>query len=120
MRLFIAEKPDMGRKIAGVLSANSIRKDGYMEAGNDVVSWCFGHLLEQSQPGTNDEKFVQFPGKMEDLPVIPESWKNEVVNGKQKQISVLRQLLKRCTEVVHAGDPGIEAQPDPSADPVQR
>lgn len=110
MRLFIAEKPDMGRKIAAVLSATNNRKDGYVEAGGDVVSWCFGHLLEQAPPGAYDDKYAQFPGKMEDLPIVPGSWKTEVVDGKQKQISVLRQLLKQCTEVVHAGDPGREGQ----------
>lgn len=110
MRLFIAEKPDMGRKIAAVLSSTVNKKDGYVEAGGDVVSWCFGHLLEQSPPGAYDEKYAKFPGQMEDLPVVPTQWKTEVVDGKQKQISVLRQLLKQCTEVVHAGDPGREGQ----------
>ena len=110
MRLFIAEKPDMGRKIAAVLSNQVQKKDGHVEAGGDVVSWCFGHLLEQAPPGAYDERYAKFPGKMEDLPVVPGQWKIEVVDGKQKQIAVLRQLLKQCTEVVHAGDPGREGQ----------
>lgn len=109
-RLFIAEKPDMGRKIAAVLSAQAQKKEGYVEAGGDLVSWCFGHLLEQAPPGVYDEKYAKFPGNMEDLPVVPTAWKVEVVDGKQKQISVLRQLLKQCDEVVHAGDPGREGQ----------
>lgn len=100
----------MGRKIAAVLSGNVQKKEGYVEAGGDVVSWCFGHLLEQAPPGAYDERYAKFPGKMEDLPVMPTQWKVEVVDGKQKQISVLRQLLKQCTEVVHAGDPGREGQ----------
>jgi DNA topoisomerase-3 len=110
MRLFIAEKPDMGRKIAAVLSNQVQKKDGHVEAGGDVVSWCFGHLLEQAPPGAYDERYAKFPGKMEDLPVVPTNWKVEVVDGKQKQIAVLRQLLKQCSEVVHAGDPGREGQ----------
>ena len=46
MILVIAEKPSVAQSIAKVLGATS-RKDGYMEGGNYIVSWCFGHLVEQ-------------------------------------------------------------------------
>ena len=42
MILVIAEKPSVAQSIAKVLGATS-RKDGYMEGGNYIVSWCFGH-----------------------------------------------------------------------------
>ena len=45
MILVIAEKPSVAQSIAKVLGATS-RKDGYMESGNYIVSWCFGHLVE--------------------------------------------------------------------------
>ena len=45
MILVIAEKPSVAQSIAKVLGATS-RKDGYMEGGNYIVSWCFGHLVE--------------------------------------------------------------------------
>ena len=44
MILVIAEKPSVAQSIAKVLGATS-RKDGYMEGGNYIVSWCFGHLV---------------------------------------------------------------------------
>ncbi|PLL95970.1 DNA topoisomerase III, partial [Klebsiella michiganensis] len=51
MRLFIAEKPSLGRAIAEVLPKPHRKGDGYIECGNgQVVTWCIGHLLEQAQP----------------------------------------------------------------------
>lgn len=110
MRLFIAEKPDMGRKIASVLPGPHIRKDGYIETGGGLVSWCFGHLLGQAEPGAYDPKYAKFPGDFPDLPVVPQTWQIEVTEGKGKQVTVLKGLLRQCTEVVHAGDPGREGQ----------
>ena len=42
-RLVIAEKPSVAQSIASVLGAVN-RKDGYLEGGGYLVSWCFGHL----------------------------------------------------------------------------
>ena len=46
-RLVIAEKPSVAQSIASVLGAAN-RKDGYLEGGGYLVSWCFGHLAELS------------------------------------------------------------------------
>ena len=46
-RLVIAEKPSVAQSIASVLGAVN-RKDGYLEGGGYLVSWCFGHLAELS------------------------------------------------------------------------
>ena len=45
MKLVIAEKPSVAISLAAVLGANE-KKDGYMEGGGYLVSWCVGHLLE--------------------------------------------------------------------------
>ena len=43
MRLFIAEKPSLGRAIADVLPKPHQRGDGFIKCGNDdVVTWCVG------------------------------------------------------------------------------
>ena len=49
MQLVIAEKPSVAQSIAKVLGVTG-RNDGYMEGGNYIVSWCFGHLIELSEP----------------------------------------------------------------------
>ena len=110
MRLFIAEKPDMGRKIAAALPGPHQRKDGYMETGGGLVTWCIGHLLEQVAPDGYDPKYGQFPWKFEDLPIVPAQWRVEPVADKKKQVNTIKALLKQCDEVVNAGDPGREGQ----------
>ena len=59
-KLVIAEKPSVAMSLAAVLGANE-KKDGYMEGGGYLVSWCVGHLLELAQPeayGEQDRKSV--------------------------------------------------------------
>ncbi|VTO22380.1 DNA topoisomerase III [Klebsiella variicola] len=59
MRLFIAEKPSLGRAIADVLPKPHRKGDGYIECGNgQVVTWCIGHLLEQAQPDVYDSRYA--------------------------------------------------------------
>lgn len=58
MKLYIAEKPSLGRAIADALPKPHKKHDGYIEVANgDCVSWCIGHLLEQAEPDDYDERF---------------------------------------------------------------
>ena len=41
MKLVIAEKPSVAMSLAAVLGANE-KKDGYLEGGGYLVSWCVG------------------------------------------------------------------------------
>lgn len=50
MILIIAEKPSLGRNIAAGIAHKSgnapqTKRNGYIEAGNYLVSWAFGHLF---------------------------------------------------------------------------
>ena len=66
MRLFIAEKPSLGRAIADVLPKPHQRGDGFIKCGdNDYVTWCVGHLLEQAEPDAYDARFKQW--RLEDF-----------------------------------------------------
>jgi DNA topoisomerase IA len=53
MRLFIAEKPSLAKAIFEGLGGNpnTEKKNGYFEHGSDVVTWCYGHMLELYDPG---------------------------------------------------------------------
>lgn len=62
MRLFIAEKPSLGRAIAAGLG-NAEKRNGYIECGQNVVTWCFGHLLEMDQPEAYDERYKAWKKK---------------------------------------------------------
>jgi len=109
MKLYIAEKPSLGRAIAEVLPKPHKKGDGFITVGNgDCVSWCIGHLLEQAEPDAYDAKFKQW--QVEHLPIVPEKWQLKAKPNSRKQLAVLRHLVKDADELVHAGDPDREGQ----------
>ncbi|MGR5146563.1 DNA topoisomerase III [Photobacterium alginatilyticum] len=108
-RLYIAEKPSLGRAIAAVLPRPHKNNNGYIEVGNgDIVTWCIGHLLEQVEPDAYDEKYKKW--NIADLPIVPQQWQLVPRKTARQQLSVVRKLAKQATEVVHAGDPDREGQ----------
>ena len=48
--LYIAEKPSVAQEFARALHVNGVRKDGYLESEDSVVTWCVGHLVTMSYP----------------------------------------------------------------------
>lgn len=107
MRLFIAEKPSLALAIANGLG-NKGKKDGYFDCGNDIVTFCFGHIMQQCSPDEYDEKYKQW--KMETLPILPEKWKLKVTPSCAKQFKIIKELVKKADIIVNAGDPDREGQ----------
>ena len=109
MKLVIAEKPSVAMSLAAVLGANE-KKDGYIEGGGYLVSWCVGHLLELAQPEAYGERYARW--RYGDLPILPETWKYEVPKDKKKQLDLLCRLMKdkRVESVVCATDAGREGE----------
>lgn len=109
MKLVIAEKPSVAMSLAAVLGANE-KKDGYMEGGGYLVSWCVGHLLELAQPEAYGKRYARWG--YGDLPILPEEWKYEVSKDKKKQLDLLCRLMKdkRVDSVVCATDAGREGE----------
>ncbi len=109
MKLYIAEKPSLGRAIAAVLPGPQKKEEGLIRCGGDqVVSWCIGHLLEQVEPDTYNPAFKQW--RLEHLPILPDEWQLKPRKGVSKQLSVLRKLVKSADQIIHAGDPDREGQ----------
>ncbi|RTR35083.1 DNA topoisomerase III [Shewanella atlantica] len=109
MILYIAEKPSLGRAIADVLPKPHKKGDGHIMAANgDCVSWCIGHLLEQAEPDHYDPLFKSW--KFEHLPIIPQQWKMKPKTKTRSQLTVLRGLVKKASQLVNAGDPDREGQ----------
>ena len=108
MRLFIAEKPSLARAIAAVLPQPQKASRLYIEAGNDVVAWAAGHLLEQAMQEKYDEKYKRW--SLADLPIIPEEWKMLVKKESRDLFDNLKTLLKKADSVVNAGDCDREGQ----------
>ena len=118
MKLFIAEKPSVAKAIAAELGVSG-RGDGFINCRNDVVvTWCFGHLLEQAEPDAYLPDDIPKTKKgrkiwrMQDLPIFPQHWLMEAKSerGAKKQLSVIGKLLKSAATVVNAGDPDREGQ----------
>ena len=110
-RLFIAEKPSMGRAIAQGLEARGDKSrsaDGCIHVGSDTVTWLFGHILEQYSPDEYDEKYKRW--HIEDLPIVPSVWKLKVKPDAKKQYKIVSALAKEADEIIHAGDPDREGQ----------
>lgn len=107
-RLFIAEKPSMGRALAEVLGSPKPSEGHIRCAGGDIVTWCFGHLLEQAEPEAYDPDYKSW--NMSHLPIIPASWKMGVRKDARAQVKVIKGLLKECDSVVNFGDPEREGQ----------
>ena len=98
-RLVIAEKPSVAQSIASVLGAVN-RKDGYLEGGGYLVSWCFGHLAELSDASAYNPDYAKW--RYEDLPILPEKWQYSVAADKKKQFDLLKKLMERSDEIGRA------------------
>lgn len=109
MRVFVAEKPSLGRAIADALGPVAEKGQGFIRLrSGDVVTWCIGHLLEQAQPEHYDPALQKW--RREDLPIIPEQWQLKPRAAARNQLSVVKQWLKQASDIVHAGDPDREGQ----------
>lgn len=108
MRLFIAEKPSMARSIADALDGSVSNQREYLQVGDDIVTWCVGHLMEQAKPEEYDDRYKLW--RLDDLPILPERWKSNPRPDVKDRVQVIGNLVKRATLVVHAGDPDREGQ----------
>ena len=91
--LYIAEKPSVAQEFAKALNENMGRKDGYVESGNSVVTWCVGHLVTMSYPDKYDIKYKRW--SLNTLPFLPENFKYEVIPSVSKQFKIVSGLLNR-------------------------
>ena len=58
--LFIAEKPSVAQEFAKALHDDFARRDGYLESGRALVSWCVGHLVSMSYPEAYDPELKKW------------------------------------------------------------
>jgi len=109
LKLYIAEKPSLGRAIAAALPKPQKNHRTHIELANgDVVSWCIGHILAQADPEDYDADLKKW--RMESLPIVPQQWQLKPITRTRAQLTVLRKLVKQATEIIHAGDPDREGQ----------
>lgn len=108
MKVFIAEKPSMARELAKCLPPPLTRGNGYIRTGGGIVTWAYGHVLQQAEPEAYDPKYKQW--NEADLPIIPKEWKLLVSPGSAEQFKVICSLIDQADTIVNAGDPDREGQ----------
>ena len=109
--LIIAEKPSVGREVAGVLPGPFTKGEGFLEGPKDIITWAVGHLVQLADPDEYDEKFKKW--RMADLPIVPPHFKLVVRDERsKKQMSVVKRQLARddVDLVVNACDAGREGE----------
>lgn len=108
MRLFIAEKSRVGKAIATCLPGEAEADRNYIKVGDDVVTWCVGHLLETAPPDAYNAEWKSW--RLEHLPIFPNQMRLNPIDATKGQLATIKRLLGTADEVVHAGDPGREGQ----------
>ena len=109
--LVIAEKPSVGRDLAGVLPGSFTKGEGFLEGPDHVVTWAVGHLVQLAEPDEYDERFKKW--RMADLPIVPERFKLVIRDERsKKQMNVIKRQLARddVDQVVNACDAGREGE----------
>lgn len=107
--LVIAEKPSVARDIARVLKCGK-NINGAIEGECYVVTWGLGHLVELADPESYDARYKEW--RMEDLPMIPDPFKLEVIKQTGKQYQAVKSQLHRkdISQVIIATDAGREGE----------
>ena len=107
-KLILAEKPSQARDIAIAIDDNYKTQRGYILAGDYIVTWAIGHLVELYEPEDYDFRYKRW--RLNDLPIIPDEFLYKV--KEEKQFRVIARLLTRkdVEAVIIATDPGREGE----------
>ncbi|WGM03515.1 type IA DNA topoisomerase [Arsenophonus nasoniae] len=108
MNLYIAEKPQIASDIVKALGGKFTRKEGYFESDRDVVTWCYGHIIQSAEPENYHPDYKRW--RKEDLPLKLYPVKYQPCEGKEKQVKIVVELIKKANVIIHAGDPDDEGQ----------
>lgn len=135
-RVWVTEKPEMARSLAAglaltygarVVNEKTVRDDGCIKlSNNDVVTYLFGHMLENAKPAAylskaqlSGDYFSFLPLNPPKLIKLPKADRDK--SGKPKldaqgqpvppaQFKKVVGLLKTAKEIVNAGDTDREGQ----------
>lgn len=106
MRLILTEKPSVARDFARALGLKA--RDGYYEGNGVLVTFAVGHLFELYAPHDYDSSLKKW--SWETLPIVPERFKRKEIKDTQKQLRIIRTLIRKASEVVIATDAGREGE----------
>ena len=109
-KLLITEKPSVAMEFSKALKQNTVRKNGYLESEDWIITWCVGHLVTMSYPEAYDEKLKFW--RLDTLPFLPKEYKYEIIPAVKNQFEIVQSLLQRedIEEIYNAGDSGREGE----------
>ena len=109
-KLLITEKPSVAMEFAKALKQSTVRKNGFLESEEWIITWCVGHLVTMSYPEKYDEKLKYW--RLDTLPFLPEEYKYEIIPTVKNQFDIVQGLLQRedVEEIYNAGDSGREGE----------
>ncbi len=107
--LVIAEKPSVARDIARVLGCTK-QINGAIEGNRYIVTWGLGHLVTLADPEGYDPQYKDW--NMEDLPMLPEVFRLEIIRQTNKQYQAVKAQIHRkdVEEIIIATDAGREGE----------
>ena len=106
-KLFLAEKPDIGRALAEYLWHGDCKKEhGFIAHGDTAVTWAFGHILGLAPPEDYGEEYKAW----KNYPILPQQWKMMPAANCKEQLGIIKGLLAETETVIHGGDPDREGQ----------
>ncbi len=108
--LIIAEKPSVAADLVKVLPGKFQKSKTHYEGEKYIVSYAIGHLVSICYPEEIDHKYQKW--KMENLPILPESFPLKGLSGTKSQLNALEKLIKRqdVKEIINACDAGREGE----------
>lgn len=95
-KVYIAEKPSVAISFAAVLNLNVTKTDrsrGFAENEDSIITWCYGHLVTMAFPDEYDEIYKKW--KVDHLPIIPEEYKYNVIDGVKNQFNIINSIFNR-------------------------
>lgn len=109
-KLLITEKPSVAMEFSKALKQNTVRKNGYLESEDWIITWCVGHLVTMSYPEAYDEKLKFW--RLDTLPFLPSEYKYEIIPAVKNQFEIVQSLLQRedVEAIYNAGDSGREGE----------
>jgi DNA topoisomerase III len=111
--LIVAEKPSVGRDLAGTLpgSFKQSKDKTHLVGDEAVVTWAIGHLVGLADPEAYDEKLKRW--RFADLPIVPDRFRLVPNDDKaKKQLAAVHKLMKDpdVDVIVNACDAGREGE----------
>lgn len=109
--VILAEKPSVANNIAFALGCK-VRKDGYIEGDNYIVTFAVGHLLTLLDAKEYDPRLDNW--ELDYFPFFPDSFKYRLKDdsGLKKQFKIIKDLVNRSDvdTVINACDNDREGE----------